>query len=73
LQCVHKERQESPALDADSKQSDEMTKQRKLLMTIRAGLLAIVDGIEEYLDITRTKDLRRAAKDERREDETTPE
>ena len=46
-----------------------MTKQRKLLMSIRAGLLAIVDGIEEYLDMQRTKDLRRAAKDERRENE----
>ena len=46
-----------------------MTKQRKLLMVVRAGLLAIVDGIEEYLDMQRTKDLRRAAKDERRENE----
>ena len=42
-------------------------KQRRLLMSIRAGLLAVVDGIEEYLGIQRTKDLRRAAKDERRD------
>jgi len=32
-------------------------------MSVRAGLLAIVDGIEEYLDIDRTKDLRRVVKD----------
>ncbi len=38
-------------------------KQRRLLMSIRAGLLAVVDGIEEYLGIQRTKDLRRVVKD----------
>ena len=38
-------------------------KQRRLLMSIRAGLLAVVDGIEEYLEIQRTKDLRRVVKD----------
>ena len=32
-------------------------------MSIRAGLLAVVDGIEEYLGIQRTKDLRRVVKD----------
>jgi len=43
------------------------SKQRRLLMSVRAGLLAIVDGLEEYLELPRTKDLRRAAKDERRD------
>jgi len=47
-----------------------MTKEARinsLLITVRAGLLAIVDGIEEYLCMERTKDLRKAAKLERRE------
>ena len=39
-------------------------------MSVRAGLLAIVDGIEEYLEMQRTKDLRRAAKEERRDNES---
>ena len=38
-------------------------KTRVLLMSVRAGLLAIVDGIEEYLEIKRTKDLRRVVKE----------
>ena len=36
-------------------------------MSVRAGLLAIVDGIEDYLGLERTKDLRKAVRQERRE------
>ena len=39
-----------------------MTKERILLMAVRAALLAGVDAIEEYLEIKRTKDLRKIAK-----------
>jgi len=44
---------------AKIKKSDQVV----LLMSVRAGLLAIVDGIEEYLDMKRTKDLRKIAKE----------
>jgi hypothetical protein len=36
-------------------------------MAIRAALLAIVDAIEEYLGMERTKEIRRSYKDARRD------
>ena len=33
-----------------------------LLVATRAALLALIDAIEEYLDMPRTKELRRAAR-----------
>ena len=40
---------------------------RELLMSERAALLARVDKIEQFLDMERTKDLRKAAKEARRD------
>jgi len=34
----------------------------RLLLAFRAGLLMLVDAIEEYLEMPRTKDLRKKAK-----------
>lgn len=39
---------------------------RQLMIDKRARLLAEVDDIEKFLEWERTKDLRKAAKDERR-------
>ena len=39
-----------------------MDKTDKLLIAIRAGLLMLVDAIEEYRGMPRTKDLRKKAK-----------
>ena len=38
-------------------------KQRKLLESVRRSLLAVVDALEIYLDMPRTKDARKVAKD----------
>ena len=46
-------------------------KNKALLMSVRAGLLAIVDGIEDYLGMDRTKNLRRAVKEMKHADNVT--
>ena len=43
---------------------------RQFLIDTRAAKLAEVDAIEKLLGIDRTKDLRRAAKEERRDNES---
>ena len=62
MQSVLQARKESASLDATTQEAAQVTKQDKLLMAFRACLFAMIDAIEDYLDMPRTKDARKAAK-----------